>query len=114
MTERDDSRTMPRVVAWLVGAWLVAAALCFGVAHGLEINKNQDGYESPIEAVYSIRDSTGLSLPLTLDFWAPQESDIANLDLWLHGPHVSGDGTVADTSWAKACQDTLRIGRVYR
>jgi hypothetical protein len=112
---------MPRVVAWLVGAWLVAAALCFGVAHGLEINKNQDGYESPIEALYSMRDScaadTGwhsTNMPATLEFWAPQESDVSNLDLWLHGLHVSGDGTVADTSWAKACQDTLRIGRVYR
>lgn len=84
--------------------------LCLlGAASALEINKNQDGYESPMAAVESIRDSTGLTLPMTLDYWAPQESDLANLDIWLHGLHANGDST-----WAKTCQDTLRIGRVYR
>lgn len=99
------------VFGWAAGMLLLlCVTLLLAVAsYGLEINRNQAGYESPIEAVYSIRDSTGLTLPMTLDFWAPGESDIANLDLWLHGLHTNGDST-----WAKTCQDTLRIGRIYR
>jgi hypothetical protein len=102
-----DKRDGRGVIGWLVVAWLLLVFA--GLACALEINRGQDGYESPIEAVYSIRDSTGLSLPLTLDFWASQEADMVNLDLWLHGLHTNGDST-----WAKTCQDTLRIGRVYR
>ena len=100
---------------------LIALALCVAlasIAPALEINRGQDGYETPVAALESIRDSTSAAadtaaynalMPYTLEFWAPQESDLANLEIWLHGLHTNGDST-----YAKTCQDTLRIVRVYR
>jgi len=88
---------------------LAALLLAVRASHGLEINRNQVGYETPIAALESIRDSTGLTLPMTLDYWAPSETELANLDLWLHGLHPLATGT-----YAVIAKDTLVVGRVYR
>jgi len=39
MDERDVTRTMPRVIAWLVGAWIVAAALLASSAWGAHVGR---------------------------------------------------------------------------
>lgn len=102
-----DKRDGRGVIGWLVAAWLLLVFASLSCA--LEINRGEDGYETPMAAVASVRDSTSPALPLELDYWAPLESDLANLDIWLFGLHTNGDST-----WAKTCQDTLRIVRVYR
>ncbi len=97
----------------LVAVWAALVLWPTQVAGGIEINRGAAGYETPMAALESIRDSTGLTLPLTLDFWAPTETDMANLDIWIHGlhplAHLSNDST-----WAAVAKDTLIIGRVYR
>jgi hypothetical protein len=96
---------------------LTACLLVLGTAQALVINVNETGYETPINALASIRDSTTLAadtaaynatLPITLDWSATSDADPLNLKLWLNATHPNGSGTYDSQS-----QDTLRIGRVF-
>jgi len=96
---------------------LIACLLAFVTAQALVINVNETGYETPINALASIRDSTTLAadtaaynatLPVTLDWSATSDADPLNLKLWLNATHPNGSGT-----YDSQAQDTLRIGRVF-
>ena len=96
---------------------IVTFCLLSGVVQALVINVNEAGYETPINALASIRDSTTLaadtatyraSLPITLDWSATSETDPLNLKLWLGATHPNGSGT-----YEAQAQDTLRLGKVF-
>ena len=96
---------------------IFAFVLLVGMSQALVINVNQAGYETPINALASIRDSTTLaadtatynaSLPITLDWSVTSDADHMNLMLWQEATHPNGSGT-----YEAQAQDTLRIGKAF-
>jgi len=96
---------------------LTACSLLCITAQALVINVNETGYETPINALASIRDSTTLAadtaaynatLPITLDWSATSDADPLSLKLWLNATHPNGSGT-----YDSQAQDTLRLGKVF-
>jgi len=96
---------------------LTACSLLSITAQAIVINVNETGYETPINALASIRDSTtaaadtaayNAALPVTLDWSATSDADPLSLKLWLNATHPNGSGT-----YESQAQDTLRLGRVF-